>query len=71
MKLPMQVYAGQVQQWELVDALREATEILEAEFADTDGGGRKALLKCRSVLARATSSRMEQRGLPLSSGPLA
>jgi hypothetical protein len=52
-------HAGNVEQWELVDALRDATKILEAEFADTEGAGRQALVKCRTILSRATYRAIE------------
>jgi hypothetical protein len=37
---------------DLVDALTQATEILETEFFDTEGSGRETLAKCEMVLQR-------------------
>jgi len=35
-----------------LEALRQAAEILQMEFADTEGSGRETLVKCESVLKR-------------------
>jgi hypothetical protein len=37
---------------DLVDALTQATEILETEFFDTEGSGRETLAKCEMALQR-------------------
>jgi hypothetical protein len=38
---------------EVVEALRQATEILKLEFYDSEGSGRETLLECEQVLKRA------------------
>jgi len=40
-----------------LEALRQAAEILQMEFADTEGSGRETLVKCASVLKRTQSVR--------------
>ena len=37
---------------DLVEALAEAAQILEMEFADTDGSGHETLVKCEKALQR-------------------
>lgn len=64
MTQPRHIHAEGVAQWELINALREATDLLEMEFSQTEGTGRQTLLKCRGVLARATSAKSDQSALP-------
>ncbi len=42
---------------DMVEALRQAAEILEMEFLDAEGSGREPLAKCEKVLQRARTVR--------------
>jgi hypothetical protein len=41
---------------DVLDALRQATEILKMEFSDTEGSGRQTLAKCQKALHRTRST---------------
>lgn len=52
---PSEPQARQSAQDDLVEALEDATKLLEIAFRDTEGSGYATLLKCKKALASAAS----------------